>query len=82
MKKLLETEESFLIEMEKVVDSLKEGIKAIDSDKDLDDKTKDFLKEETVSLAMNIKDTFKNYRRYYTELRKSIMFDPLEKNSE
>jgi len=82
MKKLLETEELFLVEMEKVVDSLKEGIKEIDSDKDLDDKTKDFLKEETISLAMNIKDTFKNYRRYYTQLRKSIMFDPLQKNSE
>ena len=82
MKKLLETEELFLVDMEKVVDSLKEGIKEIDSDKDLDDKTKDFLKEETISLAMNIKDTFKNYRRYYTQLRKSIMFDPLQKNSE
>jgi len=79
MKKLLETEEKFLAEVEKMVESLKEGIKAIESDKELDDKSKEFLKSETVSLARNIKETFQNYRRYYTQLRRSIMFDSLEK---
>lgn len=79
MKKLLETEEKFLAEVEKMVESLKEGIKAIESDKELDDKSKEFLKSETISLARNIKETFQNYRRYYTQLRRSIMFDSLEK---
>ena len=79
MKKLLETEEIFLAEVEKMVESLKEGIKAIESDKELDDKSKEFLKSETISLARNIKETFQNYRRYYTQLRRSIMFDSLEK---
>ena len=78
MKKLLETEEIFLAEVEKMVESLKEGIKAIESDKELDDKSKEFLKSETISLAKNIKETFQNYRRYYTQLRRSIMFDSLE----
>ena len=79
MKKLLETEELFLAEVEKMVESLKEGMKAIDSNKELDDKSKEFLKSETVSLAKNIKETFQNYRRYYTQLRRAIMFDSLEK---
>ena len=79
MKNLLEKEEIFLAEVEKMVENLKEGIKAIESDKELDDKSKEFLKSETISLARNIKETFHNYRRYYTQLRRSIMFDSLEK---
>jgi len=79
MKKLLETEELFLAEVEKTVESLKAGIKAIEGDKELDEKSKEFLKAETISLAKNIKETYQNYRRYYTQLRRAVMFDSLEK---
>ncbi|OUW61391.1 MAG: hypothetical protein CBD58_03195 [bacterium TMED198] len=79
MQKLLENEATFLKSLEDSIDSLKEGMKSIDDSKDLDDNTKAYLKDETLELVSSIEQLFKDHRRFYTNLRKSVMFDSFEK---
>jgi len=79
MEKLLENEATFLKSLEDSIDSLKEGMKSIDQNKDLDDNTKAYLKEETLELVSSIEQLFKDHRRFYTNLRKSVMFDSFDK---
>ena len=79
MEKLLENEATFLKSLEDSTDSLKEGMKSIDQNQDLDDNTKAYLKEETLELVSSIEQLFKDHRRFYTNLRKSVMFDSFDK---
>ena len=80
MEKLLENEAIFLKSLEDSTESLKGGIKSIDSSKDLDDTTKAYLKQETLELVSSIEQLFKDHRRFYTNLRKSVIFDSFDKD--
>jgi hypothetical protein len=79
MEKLLENEAVFLKSLEDSTNSLKEGMKSIDGHKDLDDNTKAYLKDETLELVSSIEQLFKDHRRFYTNLRKSVIFHSFEK---
>jgi len=80
MDKLLENEAIFLKNLEDSTESLKDGIKSIDTNKNLDDTTKAYLKQETMNLVSSIENLFKDHRRFYTNLRKSVMFSSFEKD--
>ena len=82
MKKLLENEENFLKEVEKAVESLKEGITEIESNEAIDDSSKAYLTEETINLSESLKNLYKDHRRFYTILRKTLLFGKFVENSE
>ena len=78
MEKLLEKEEGFLKQIEKAADDLHEEIQSLDKRKELDDKNKDFLKEEAMTLRNSLKNVHQIHRRFYTALRQAIVFDKLK----
>ena len=78
MEKLLEKEEGFLKEIEKAADDLHEEIQSLDKRKEIDDKNKDFLKEEAKALGDSLKNVHQNHRRFYTALRQAIVFNKLK----